>query len=149
MIKPLIFQCKFFRCTVEKRLLDPSEIYALEFKAEFCRFGICSFSATIVDDRAILETQRPDAGTARCENTVSVRSTIIRRHSPIASRQRLSFVQRLDSIGHDRRCLASSLHGRNKSMADDVPTWGRRTQWDRPANLLFESRTIKSSRTDQ
>jgi hypothetical protein len=31
--KPLIFQCKIFRYTVDNRLLDPSEIYALEFKA--------------------------------------------------------------------------------------------------------------------
>jgi hypothetical protein len=116
-------------------------------------FFMCEFHigriATIVDDRSILETQRPEAGTARCENTVSVRSTIIRGHSPIASSQRHPFVQRLDSIGHDRRCLASSLHGRNKSMADDVPTWRRRTQWYRCANLLFESRTINCSRTDQ
>jgi hypothetical protein len=32
---------------MKNRLPDPSEICALEFKGEFCRFGICTVSATI------------------------------------------------------------------------------------------------------
>jgi hypothetical protein len=40
---------------MKNRLPDPSEICALEFKAEFRRFGIDSISATIDIDQSIFK----------------------------------------------------------------------------------------------
>jgi hypothetical protein len=45
------------------RLVDPSEIYALDFKRKFPRFGISSVSATIGIDRRIFGTHRKRAAT--------------------------------------------------------------------------------------
>ena len=50
----LIFRCNFFLRTRKNRLPDPSEICALDFKAEFRQFGICSVSATIGINWSIL-----------------------------------------------------------------------------------------------
>jgi hypothetical protein len=44
---------KIFLRTTKNRLVDPSEICALEFKGEIRRLGVCSVSATIGIDRSI------------------------------------------------------------------------------------------------
>jgi hypothetical protein len=49
----LIPRHKFFPHTTKNRLPDPSETCALESQGEFRRFGICSVSATIDNDRSI------------------------------------------------------------------------------------------------
>jgi hypothetical protein len=61
---------------MKNRLRDPSKICALEFKEEFRRFGICSVSATIDDDRPISAVRRfTPCGASREKNTVSLAST--------------------------------------------------------------------------
>jgi len=70
--KALIFQCKFFLCTRENHLPDPSKICALEFKSEFRRFGIYSVSATIGINRSnLLNLHRVSGGDAPAKKTVS------------------------------------------------------------------------------
>jgi hypothetical protein len=49
----LIERRSFFPRTMKNRLPDPSEICALEFKAEFRRFGIGTVSATIGIDQLV------------------------------------------------------------------------------------------------
>jgi hypothetical protein len=44
---------------MKNRLTDPSDICALEFKGEFCRFRISTVSATIGIDRLIFDTAFP------------------------------------------------------------------------------------------
>jgi hypothetical protein len=53
---------QIFRRTIKHRLLDTSEIRALDFKGEFRRSAICSVSATIGINRSIFEIP--------CENSV-------------------------------------------------------------------------------
>jgi len=63
---------KFFLRTTKNRPTDPSKICALEFKREFRRFGICSVSATIDDDRSIFFKLLEHAvGIRHWEKTVS------------------------------------------------------------------------------
>jgi hypothetical protein len=56
----LNFQSKRFPLTPKNRLVDPSEIRALDFKHEFRRSAICSVSATIGIDWSNLEIFRED-----------------------------------------------------------------------------------------
>ena len=49
----LIFQRKFFLRVLKNRISDPSEICALDIKAEFRRPAISSVSATIGNNRSI------------------------------------------------------------------------------------------------
>ena len=56
----LSFQRKFFLHIAKNRPTDPSEIRALEFKAEFRRSAICSLPVTIGIDRPILDIFRED-----------------------------------------------------------------------------------------
>jgi hypothetical protein len=49
----LNFQRKFFLRSLEHCAPDPSKIWGLEFKGEFCQFRNCSVSATIAIDRSI------------------------------------------------------------------------------------------------
>jgi hypothetical protein len=51
----LISRSKFFLRTTKNRLLNPSEIRALEFKGEIRRLGSYSVSATIGSDRKIFD----------------------------------------------------------------------------------------------
>ncbi|MGH6710269.1 MAG: hypothetical protein ACREEK_14985 [Bradyrhizobium sp.] len=55
-------KCKFFPLATKNRLLDPSEICALDFKEKFRRFRICSVSATIGNDWSILLELFREAG---------------------------------------------------------------------------------------
>jgi hypothetical protein len=54
----LIYLRKFFPCTMKNRLPDPSEIFILEFKGKFRRFGIGTVSATIGIDWLVFLTPR-------------------------------------------------------------------------------------------
>jgi hypothetical protein len=92
----LIYQRNFFLHTTKNRLLDPSEIRALDFKGEFRRFEISSVSATIDIDWSILANflrrlpdqlaaKRPSASTQRLQlprNPFSFRaaSRVVRRN---------------------------------------------------------------------
>jgi hypothetical protein len=59
----LIWLQKPFLRTSKRRIHDPSEIRALEFKGRFKRFGICSVSTAIGSNRSIRSESR--AGTVR------------------------------------------------------------------------------------
>jgi len=50
---------------MKNRLPDPSEICAVEFEGQFRRFGICSVSGTMGNDRSIFDIGHAKPPSAR------------------------------------------------------------------------------------